>query len=303
MGERERVVITGISGFIGSALGDLLRNEGFSVAGVSRKPPRPASRDLQWDPYARRIDASELEGVDVVVHLAGESVAGERWTAERKREIRRSRVESTLFLSETLAGLSRRPRALLSASAIGFYGTRGDEVLTEDSPAGRGYFADLCRDWEAATASAERAGIRTTHLRIGIVLGEGGGALKKMLPPFRAGIGSSFGSGKQWMSWIALPDLLRAIRFLMDCEDLAGPVNMVAPNAVTNAEFTRVLNRVLRRPGFLPVPEFAVRLLFGEMGEATLLGSQRVVPRRLQQAGFRFQHPEPEGALRAVLGT
>jgi uncharacterized protein (TIGR01777 family) len=237
----------------------------------------------------------------VVVHLAGAGVADQPWSEERQREIRRSRVDGTLFLSEVLAELSRPPRAFLCASAIGYYGSRGDEVLTEASPPGEGFFADLCQEWEAATGPAQRAGIRTTHLRIGIVLGQGGGALEKMLPPFRAGIGGRFGSGRQWMSWIALPDILRALRFLMDREDLAGPVNMVGPNPVTNGEFTRGLNRVLGRPGFLPVPELAVRMLFGEMGEATLLGSQRVLPARLRDAGFSFRYPDLEGALRAVL--
>lgn len=298
----KRVIITGITGFIGSALAESLRGEGYEVVGVSRKPPRPGSPDLQWDPYAGKIDAAGLEGADAVIHLAGEGVAEGRWTPERKEAIRRSRVVSTELLSRTLASLSRPPRTFLSASAIGLYGSRGDAVLTEQTPPGTGFLADVSREWEAATRPAEQAGLRVTHLRTGIVLGPGGGALEKMLPPFKAGMGSVFGSGKQWMSWIALPDEVAAIRFLLERPDLTGPVNLVGPHPVTNQEFTRTLNHVLGRPGFVPVPEFAVKLLFGEMGEATLLASQRVLPARLQQAGFTFRYADLEPALRAVLG-
>jgi uncharacterized protein (TIGR01777 family) len=292
------VAITGSSGFIGSELAGLLRSEGLAVLGISR---HPRAGELGWDPYAGRIDAAGLTRVETVIHLAGAGVAEERWTPERKAEIRRSRVEVTQFLSRALANLDSPPTTLLSGSAIGFYGSRGDEELTESSPPGEGFFADLCRDWEAATAPAQAAGIRVAHLRTGIVLGEGGGALKKMLPPFRAGLGGHFGSGKQWMSWIALPDILRAITFLMEHPQIAGPVNLVGPNPATNAEFTRTLNHALHRPGFLPVPEAAVRLLFGEMGEATLLGSQRVLPARLQSAGFQFRHGVLAEALPGLL--
>lgn len=292
------VAITGSSGFIGSELAGLLRSEGLRVLGISRNP---RAGELGWDPYAGRIDVAQLAGVDTVIHLAGAGVAEQRWTPERKTEIRRSRVEVTQFLSRALADLDPPPKTLLSGSAIGFYGSRGDEQLTESSPPGEGYFADLCRDWEAATAPAQAAGIRVAHLRTGIVLGEGGGALKKMLPPFKMGVGGRFGGGKQWMSWIALPDMLRAITFLMEHTQIAGPVNLVGPNPVTNAEFTRALNHALHRPGFLPVPEAAIRALFGEMGEATLLGSQRVLPARLQAAGFQFRHGVLAEALPGLL--
>lgn len=298
----KRVVITGITGFIGSKLAERLRQDGWEVVGVSRKPPRPGTRDLQWDPYAGKIDAAGLEGAEAVVHLAGESVADGAWTPERKEAIRKSRVAGTELLARTLAGLSQPPPHFLSASAIGFYGSRGDEVLTEASAPGTGFLVDVCREWEAATAPAEKAGLRVAHMRIGIVLGPEGGALEKMLPPFKAGLGSVFGSGNQWMSWIALPDIVEQMRFLLGQPELAGPFNLVGPNPATNRDFTRALNRVLGRPGFLPVPSFAVKMLFGEMGEATLLGSQRVLPQRLLDAGFRFQYPDLEGALRTVLG-
>lgn len=297
----KRVVITGITGFIGSELAESLRRDGWEVVGVSRRPPRPGSADLQWDPQAGKIDAAGLEGADAVIHLAGESVADGRWTPERKEAIRRSRVQSTGLLSRTLAGLSRPPRAFLCASAIGFYGDREDETLTEGSPAGTGFLAEVCEEWEAAAVPAEQAGLRVTRMRIGIVLGPEGGALEKMLPPFKAGLGSVFGSGSQWMSWIALPDIVAAMRFLLERDDLAGPVNLVGPHPATNREFTRCLNHVLGRPGFVPAPGFAVKLLFGEMGEATLLGSQRVLPKRLLDAGFRFEYPHLKAALRAVL--
>jgi hypothetical protein len=247
-------------------------------------------------------DLSRLEGVDAVVHLAGENIAAGRWTAARKEEIRRSRVEGTRRLSESLARLSRRPKVLVSASAIGFYGNRGDEILKEDSAPGSDFLAQVCRDWEAATDPASRAGIRVVHLRSGVILSPAGGALKKMLLPFKMGAGGRIGSGAQFMSWIAIDDTIGAIHHAIVTEPLQGPMNGVAPTPVRNAEFTRTLGRVLSRPAIAPMPAFAARLAFGEMANALLLASQRVMPTRLQASGYKFRYPELEGALRHLLG-
>jgi hypothetical protein len=237
-----------------------------------------------------------------VVHLAGENIAAGRWTPARKEAIRRSRVDGTRLLAGALARLDRKPRVLVSASAVGFYGDRGDEPLTEASAPGSGFLAEVCLAWEAATAPARDAGVRVVTPRLGMVLARDGGALAKMLPPFRLGLGGVIGSGRQWVSWIALPDLVAALRHLLARDDLAGPINAVAPEPITNREFTKTLGRVLRRPTLFPLPASLVRLLLGEMGEAALLGSTRALPAGLQASGFRFSTPELEGALKAVLG-
>ena len=296
------MVVSGASGLVGGALVAALEVAGVRVVRLVRRRPAPGESDVGWDPASGTIDARGLEGADAVVHLAGESIAAGRWTPARKDAIRRSRVDGTRLLAETLARLSRPPGVLVSASAVGYYGSRGDEALTEASAPGTGFLADVCRAWEAAAQPARDAGIRVVTPRIGMVLAARGGALARMLPPFRLGLGGVVGSGRQYMSWIALDDLVGAIRHVIGDGDVAGAVNAVAPLPVTNREFTRTLGRVLGRPTLAPLPAPVVRLLFGEMGEALLLDGARALPARLQAAGFRFRHPGLEAALRSVLG-
>jgi len=296
------VAVTGSSGLVGSALLPELAARGHRAIRLLRPgPPAAGEPAVAWDPAAGTIDARALEGVDAVVHLAGEGVAG-RWSAAKKARIRDSRVRSTALLAGTLARLARPPRVLVCASAIGWYGDRGDEVLTEASPAGTGFLAEVCREWEAAAGAAALAAIRVVHLRIGMALSRRGGALAALLPVFRLSLGGPVGRGAQWMSWIALDDLVGAIVHALGADTLAGPVNAVAPHPVTNREFTRTLGRVLRRPAFLPFPAPAARLLLGEMADALLLASARVLPLRLTASGYAFEHPELRGALRAELG-
>lgn len=302
-----RIVVTGATGFIGSALVPFLARAGHVVTRLRRpgrgpdgEPPAGVT-DIRWDPVTGVVDRTALEAHDAAVHLAGESVA-ERWSEEKKARIRASRVEGTRWLAEALAGLERPPRVLVSASAIGFYGDRGDERLTEASPPGRTFLAEVAREWEAAAEPARRAGIRVVHPRIGMVLSPEGGALARLLPPFKMGAGGKLGSGRQWTSWITREDLCEVILHLVADRAFEGPVNAVAPGAVTNAEFGRVLGKVLGRPTALGVPAFAARLAFGEMADEVLLASARVIPARLEAAGYRFGHPELEGALRHVLG-
>lgn len=302
-----RTIVTGSSGFIGSALVPFLTAGGHAVTRLVRRPASAAAGgrgagEAWWDPGAGAIDRAGLEGHDAVVHLAGESVAEGRWTAEKKARIRASRVEGTRLLCEALAGLERPPRVLVSASATGYYGDRADEVLTEASAPGAGFLAEVARDWEAAADPARRRGIRVVHPRIGMVLGPAGGALAKMLPLFRMGLGGKLGSGRQWIGWIALDDLIGVLRHLVVTEVLEGPVNAVAPNPVTNAELARTLGRVLRRPTLFGVPAAAARAMLGEMADELLLASERVVPERLLGSGYRFRYPDLEGALRGLLG-
>jgi uncharacterized protein (TIGR01777 family) len=259
-------------------------------------------RAIAWDPAAGRIDAARLEGFDAVVHLAGEPIAEGRWNEAKKRRILESRVAGTRLLCETLARLSSPPRVLVCASAIGWYGDRGDETLTEDSAPGGGFLADVCRQWEAAADPARAKSIRVVHLRSGVVLTPAGGALNKMLTPFRMGVGGVVGSGSQWMSWIGLDDEIGAILHALVTESLSGPVNAVAPRPVTNREFTKTLGGVLGRPTVMPMPAFAARLVFGEVADALLLSSQRVQPARLEATGYRFRHPDLAGALAHLLG-
>jgi uncharacterized protein (TIGR01777 family) len=294
------IAVTGSGGLIGSALVLFLATGGHEVIRLVRRSP--SGDDVLWDPAQGVRDLSRLEGVDAVIHLAGENIAVGRWTAQRKEEIRRSRVEGTRRLSESLANLSRRPKVLVSASAVGFYGDRSDEILTEESAPGKDFLAQVCQEWEAVTEPASRVGIRVVCLRFGMILSPAGGALKKMLLPFKFGAGGRMGSGEQYVSWIAIDDAIEAIDHAMYTESLRGPVNAVSPTPVTNAEFTRVLGRVLSRPALLPMPAFAARALFGELADALLLASQQVVPTRLQESGFRFGYPELEGALRHLLG-
>jgi len=279
-----------------------LRAAGHRVDRVSRRPPAAGTTDIQWDPARGLLDPRALEGVDAVVHLAGESIAALRWTPAVKERIRRSRVDGTRLLAETLGRLTRRPRVLVAASGVGYYGDRGEAPLTEESPPGSGFLAEVCREWERAADPARAAGIRVVHPRLGVVLAGQGGALPRVVFPFRLGVGGVIGSGRQYWSWIALPDLVRVVELALAVETLAGPVNAVAPTPVTNRELTRVLGRVLGRPTLVPLPALAVRLLLGEMGQALLLDGARVLPRRLERAGFRFRHPNLEDALRAALG-
>ncbi len=295
------VAVTGSSGLIGSALVASLSAGGHRVFRLVRGIV-PGADCIRWDPAGGVRDAALLEGLDGMVHLAGENIAGGRWTQRRKAEIRRSRVEGTARLAETLAKLARPPKVLMVASAIGFYGDRSGEVLTEESPAGNDFLAHVCREWEAATAPAAKAGVRVVNLRFGVVLSADGGALRKMLLPFKLGAGGRIGSGRQYWSWIALEDVVGAIQHALATESLSGPVNAVAPTPVTNAEFTRTLGRVLRRPAIAPLPAFAARIVLGEMADALLLASARVVPKRLQDSGYQFRHPDLEGALRHLLG-
>jgi uncharacterized protein (TIGR01777 family) len=261
-----------------------------------------AAEDVGWNPQTGRIDSAHLEGHDAVVHLAGENIAARRWTTEQKNRIRESRVQGTKLLCETLAKLRRPPRVLVSASAIGFYGDRGEEELNEASTSGSGFLPEVCKEWEAATEAAEKAGIRVVHLRFGIILGTRGGALAKMLTPFRLGLGGRIGSGEQWMSWIALDDAVGCIDHALSNDLLHGPVNAVAPNPVKNREFTRTLGRILRRPTLFPLPGFVAHLTFGEMADEPLLASTRVIPQALLDCKHVFHYGDLESALRHVLG-
>jgi uncharacterized protein (TIGR01777 family) len=296
------VLVTGSTGLVGSALLPALTHSGHRVTRLVRSQPRSGEAAVRWDPAAGTVDVAGLVGLDAVVHLAGENIASARWTPEQKAKIRDSRVKGTQLLCQSLAQLAQPPKVLVCASAIGYYGDRGAEVLREDSAPGSGFLAEVCRAWEAATEPAAQKGIRVVRLRIGLVLSATGGALKKMLPPFRMGLGGKIGSGQQYMSWIDLDDLVGAILHALTTEPLAGPVNGVAPNPVTNLEFTKTLGRVLGRPTLFPMPAFAARLAFGEMADALLLASTRVVPTRLSATGFTFRYPQLESALRHVLG-
>jgi uncharacterized protein (TIGR01777 family) len=301
-----KVIVTGSTGLVGRALVRSLLSDGHEVTrlvrGDSQAFRAPGTAAARWDPERGEIDAKELEGHDAAVHLAGENVGEGRWDEGKKRRIRESRVKGTTLLAGALAGLSAKPRVLVSASATGFYGDRGAEILREESASGEGFLPEVCREWEKGTLAASQAGIRVVHLRIGVVLAGEGGALRKMLTPFKLGVGGKVGSGSQYMSWITLEDLIAVIRRALEDESLRGPVNAVAPQQVTNEEFTKALGRVLGRPTFFAVPAFAARLAFGETADALLLASARVEPARLKEAGYEFRHPEIEGALRSALG-
>jgi uncharacterized protein len=288
------VAVTGATGLIGSALTDNLRARGHTVRRLVRSSPQPG--DVLWDPAHGTLDAGALSGVDAVVHLAGEPVA-HRWTAGRKRAIRESRVRSTDLLARAVVALPRKPRVFLSGSAVGYYGDRGDEVLDESASPGSDFLAGVAREWEGATMPMTDAGVRVVLLRTGIVMSRKGGALAKLLPIFRLGGGGPLGSGKQWMSWIGLDDHVRAMEHALFTESMRGAANLVAPNPVTNAEFATTLGRVLARPALIPVPAFALELLYGEMARATLLAGQRAVPKALSAAGFQFENSTLEGAL------
>lgn len=298
-----RVVLSGASGMLGSSLRHALAARGIPVIQLVRGTPTGQDQ-LLWNPAAdpAMADPVPLEGCAAAIHLSGANVAAHRWTAAYRREMTASRVDSTRALARLLASLRTPPATLLVASAVGFYGNRGDELLDETSQAGSGFLAELCRQWEAAAQPALDAGIRVVHLRFGVVLSPGPGALARMLPLFRLGLGGPLGSGRQWMSWIGIEDAIRAVLFALGTPSLAGPVNLTAPSPVTNAEFAHALARQLRRPAVLPVPAFALRLALGRMADEALLASTRAVPSRLLVAGFHFAHPTVDKALAAALG-
>lgn len=295
-----KAIISGASGLVGSVLQDQLKSRGDEVYTLVRRET-VNGHDVSWNPLERVMPGTPIEGFDSVVHLAGESIAEGRWTQDKMDAIRNSRVQGTRLLCETLAKLEQKPKVLVCASAIGFYGDRGTQVLDEEARPGDNFLADVCGEWEQACAPAVEAGIRVVNLRIGVVLSRKGGALAKMLTPFQFGVGGNIGNGQQWMSWIELGDLVRAIIHAMETSELSGPVNAVSPRPVTNAEFTKALGRVLSRPTVLPIPAIGARLAFGKMADELLLASTRVVPNALQKSGFTFESPAIEDALRVAL--
>ncbi|RKY21207.1 MAG: TIGR01777 family protein [Planctomycetota bacterium] len=295
-----RILISGSSGLLGAALRGRLAADGHEPLRLVRRPPLlPDER--QWNPAAGGLAPDALDGVEVVLHLAGTGIAERRWSPARKAEIRDSRVRATSLLAHGLAQAAEPPRQLICASAVGYYGERGDQELSEDAAPGAGFLAQVCRDWEAAAAPAADAGVAVAQLRFGVVLAPRGGALKTMLTPFRLGLGGRLGSGQQWMSWITLDDALDVVATCLQAPDLIGPINAVSPEPITNAEFSATLGRVLRRPAVLPMPAFAARLAFGEMADALLLASTRAVPTRLSAHGHVFGQPRLEPALRDLL--
>ena len=293
------MAISGASGLVGRVLVEYFEGRGWRVLRLVRRHAQGAG-EVSWDPVAGQLDVAALEGTDAVVHLAGENIASGRWTRSRKRRILDSRVRGTRLVAESLAAMAQPPAVLVSASAVGFYGDRGAERLTEEAQSGEGFLAEVCRRWEAATASAPE-GTRVVHLRLGMVLAKEGGALDRMLPPFKMGVGGPLGSGQQYVSWITLRDLARAVEYLVDAEGVVGALNAVAPGPVTNREFVQTLGNVLGRPAVVPAPAFALRLALGEMADELLLSSARVFPKRLEEAGFVFEQTNIENALRAVL--
>jgi uncharacterized protein (TIGR01777 family) len=295
-----KIAASGASGFIGSTLVPALREAGHEVVRLVRRTPETAD-ELRWDPAAGTIDASALAGVDGIVNLNGATIE-RRWTAARKREILESRVSSTSLLARTAADLDPRPAVLVCAGGVGIYGDRGDEILTEESELGSDFLAEVARAWEAAAEPARTAGIRVVNFRHGLVLSRDGGALGRMLTPFKLGVGGPLGDGKHWWSWVSMDDLVAAYRFVLE-GDLAGPVNLGSPNPVTNREFVKSFGRALHRPTVLPVPTFVLKAMFGEMAEAVLLASQRMLPARLLDAGFTFSHPELDAALHHALAA
>jgi uncharacterized protein (TIGR01777 family) len=294
-----KILIAGASGLVGSALVPKLNTEGVEVARLVRSSPREG--EIEWHPDRGTIDAPALEGFDAVISLAGDGIADGRWTDEKKRRIMDSRVNGTRLLSETMAKLSSKPATFINASAIGFYGSRGGDLVDEDSGPGEGFLAKVCREWESATALAERAGIRVVKLRLGVILTKAGGIMGSMLRPFKLGLGGKVATGKQVISWVAMDDVVAAISFILYHQTLRGPINVVAPHPVTNEEFTKTLGRVLSRPTFMAMPAFAARLAFGEMADEMMLSSTRVAGKVLNDAGFKFHFPELEGAVRAML--
>jgi len=297
-----KVLISGSGGFIGSALAERLTSSGHRVIRLVRREVSPGQDAVSWSPDDGEIDARGLEDVDAVVHLAGEGIGDHRWTEGHKARVLSSRVRGTHLLAEAIAGVDRPPKVMISGSAVGYYGYLGADSMTEASPLGDGFLADVIEQWETAAEPAAKAGIRVVRIRSGVVLSPKGGALRKQLLPFKLGVGGKLGSGDQYLSWISLEDEIGAIEFLLERDDISGPVNVTSPNPVTNTEFTRALGAALGRPTFMPVPTLALKLLFSnEMTEEMLLGGQRVLPERLQEAGYEFSDPEVGIALRKML--
>jgi hypothetical protein len=295
-----KVAVTGSSGLVGSALCESLKRDGCQIVRLSRAA-KLGREEIRWDPVSGEVDLAGLEGCDSIVHLAGENIAKGRWTAEKKKRLTTSRVDATRSLVRAIGKLSSKPKSFIAASAIGYYGNRGDEVMTEDSKPGSSFLADLCKNWESESLKAADLGVRVACIRIGVVLSKKGGALAAMLTPFKMGGGGVLGPGTQYFSTISLPDLVGVIRLAIEDERLKGAVNAVQPESVTNRSFTKTLGKVISRPTIFPMPQFAARLVFGEMADELLLASTRVEPKRLKEIGFQFQHPSVESALRAAL--
>lgn len=297
-----QIVLSGASGLVGTALIPVLAAGGHTVRRLVRGAPRLSEGEIGWDPEGGRLQPADLEQIDAVIHLAGESIASGRWTEEKRKRIRNSRVESTRLLADTLARMNRPPKMFLCASAVGYYGDRENEVLTENAAPGQGFLADTCRQWEGAAEPARKSAVRVANLRFGVVLSPQGGALRQMLPLFRFGLGGRLGSGHQYWSWIGIDDCAAAIHHVLTHDDLAGPVNLTAPDPVTNRQFTAILAKVLRRPALVPAPTAALRLALGAMADELLLASARAVPDRLLKSGYEFRHADLELALRHLLG-
>ena len=295
-----KIAIAGGSGLVGSALIPILQSDGNQITRLVRSSPKPG--EIEWHPNQDKVSALSLEGFEAIINLAGENIAGGRWTDDQKRKIRDSRMNGTHLLSEAIAQMKSKPRVFICASATGIYGDRDDETLDEQSESGGGFLAGVCREWEQATEPASKAGVRVVNLRMGPILARDGGMLSKLLTPFKMGMGGKVGSGKQYISWVALDDAVNAIKLAIDDESIHGPINIVSPNPVTNEEFTKTLGHVLNRPTALAMPAFAARLAFGEMADEMLLASQKVMPKRLSQAGFQFQYPTLESAMRKYIG-
>jgi uncharacterized protein (TIGR01777 family) len=296
-----KVLISGGSGLVGTALTESLRSEGHTVALLVRPDGDTSAGDIRWDPASGFINTNAMEGADAVVNLNGASIGGGRWNSERKKILRSSRIDATRVLVDAFTRLKQKPQVFVSASAIGYYGNRGDEVLTESSTSGNDFLADTCRDWETEALRAQSSGIRTVVTRFGVILSATGGALTQMLPPFKLGLGGRLGSGQQWLSWIALEDVVGLLRAVISDEKASGALNVVSPTPVRNSEFTQVLASVLHRPAILPAPAFALRLLLGEMADALLLASQQVHSERVPAATYTFRYENLEPALHAIL--
>ena len=296
----KKVVISGSSGLLGTALSSYLIKKGFTLLRLVRRP-EAAENEIFWNPLTGEIDSQKLEGTDAAINFSGRNIGLGRWTKKRKKEIFESRVNSTRLLAETLSKLKDPPHSFISASAIGYYGDSGAEFMNEGAEPGTGFLPDLCVHWEEATKPAMKAGLRVVQMRSGVVLTADGGALAQMLPPFKMGVGGKLGNGKQYFSWIDIDDYVRAVYHLMTSDSIQSPVNVASPEPVTNSEFTAVLARVLRRPAFIPIPGFVLKLLFGQVAEEILLSSSRVIPQILLGSGFEFKYPDLENALRKCL--